>query len=373
MADYCVESNTFNVTVDQIAKFTYSQGSKFFITIALPIVTAFGLFNNFGFLFVIYRVKQMRTIINFYLGNLAVADACSLVIIAIKYILTYIANEPIDSHNAAWKNPVGCYLPNTLTFSFICCSVFLVMLVAFERFLAVCYPLQHLRINTKSRAIKITIAIWVLSFGLAATGNSPSSTVAQCYELPNEVHGQTTFLVYECLFHCLECIFIFRSIDVGQFFFAVIFTSILYGFIIMKLYKREVAEQCEDKGMKMISAEARNAVARLVIINSIIFFLCLLPYKIILMQDLVLRSGGPFFMSPEYVHILSWMGRVTTAVNASINPVVYSVTNSRYRSAFYEAFKLQQNKETTINGSSTKKIALSSTSNTTQSEERHQQ
>ena len=35
----------------------------------------------------------MRTIVNFYLGNLALIDACSLVIITIKYILTYIEKK----------------------------------------------------------------------------------------------------------------------------------------------------------------------------------------------------------------------------------------------------------------------------------------
>ena len=333
----CVENNTILLTSNETVHLIYGHSSTIFIILGIPIVTIVGLFNNFAFLFAIYRVPRMRTITNVYLANLALADAGTLVMIAIRYLWTYAVNKPTDVEEA-WENPIGCFFPKYLIAAMISCSVLFVVLVAIERFLAICYPLLHLTFNGKSRAIKLVISTWVLSFGLTATVNSPSSTAVKCYILQDQSNEHdAVFRIYECAYHCSLCIFIFRAIDVGQFFFAVIFTSILYAMIIGKLSGRKLAN-LEDH--KTTLSDTRNAVARLIIINSSIFFLCLLPYKIILMQDLAIQSGGMPFLSPETTQLLSWLGRVTTLINASVNPIVYSLTNNRYRAAFFEAFKL---------------------------------
>ena len=333
----CVDNNTILVRSNETAHFIYSRASTIFVTLGIPIVTIVGLFNNFVFLLAIYRVPRMRTITNVYLANIALADVGTLVTAAIRYLWTYAVNKPIDVEEA-WENPIGCHFPKYFTAALISCSGFFVVLVSIERFLATCYPLLHRTFNGKARAVKLAISSWVISFGLTAIVNSPSSTAVKCYILPNQNNGhKAVFKIYECTYHCSLCIFIYLAVDVGQFFFAVILTSILYAMIIGKLSGRKLANS-EDH--KTTLSKTRNAVARLIIINSSIFFFCLLPYKVIFMQELVIHTGGVPFLSPETTQLLSWLGRVTTLINASVNPIVYSLTNNRYRAAFYEAFNL---------------------------------
>ena len=243
----CVDNNTILLTPNETVHFIYSSASTIFATVGIPIVTILGLFNNFAFLFAIYRVPQMRTITNFYLANLALADAGFLVMNALRYLWTYAVNKPIDAEEA-WENPIGCFFPKYLTAAFSSCSGFFVFLVSIERFLAICYPVLHRTFKSKARAVRLAILSWIASFGIIAIVNSPSSTAIKCYILQDQNNGHNTmFKIYECTYHCSLCIFIYRAIDVGQFFCAVILTSILYSMIIATLSGRKLANSEGNK------------------------------------------------------------------------------------------------------------------------------
>ena len=73
--DECNGNNTIILNRDTEAEYLYNTKNTLFVTVGMPLAAAFGIINNLAFLFVLYRVKRMRTTTNFYLGNLAVSDA----------------------------------------------------------------------------------------------------------------------------------------------------------------------------------------------------------------------------------------------------------------------------------------------------------
>ena len=76
----------------------------------------------------------------------------------------------------------------------------------------------------------------------------------------------------------------------------------------------------------------RNQIALMLILNGIIFFLCLSPS---LFFDL--WAGFRFIGAGEMRYIL-WLGRVTMLLISAISPILYNVSNERYRKAFAETF-----------------------------------
>ena len=345
MANYdrCTPNNSLVVTGNNtLQQVVYTDWDHVFITVFIPAITVFGLLSNGSFLFVLYRIPRMRTIPNFYLANLAIADISILLVVLIRNISVYIANILQDDPDVItwgsqgslpWNHPIACYLPKFISRSVMACSVFLVTLVSVERYFAVCHPLQHRLVNSRSRAARIILVVWMISFGTAAVAISPSEMSHKCF------HYDVTakpIVVFECVNLCDICKTVGIALDTAQFYTAVVISSIMYGFIIAKVYRREEVDRSIVHGGS--STEIRNAVARLVIINSMLFFVCLLPYSIVEIQAISLQLGGDYFLSTKTFDKFAWIGRVCTLINSVINPVVYNLANKRYRRAFYEAF-----------------------------------
>ena len=62
------------LTTENESEYLYINKNKVFDTIEMPLVATSGIIYNLAFLFVLYRVKRMRTMMNFYLANLAFSD-----------------------------------------------------------------------------------------------------------------------------------------------------------------------------------------------------------------------------------------------------------------------------------------------------------
>ena len=99
-------------------------------------------------------------------------------------------------------------------------------------------------------------------------------------------------------------------------------------------------------------------------VNSAIFFMCLFPFKIIYIEGLVIHYGGPEFFSYEVYKSVAWIGRILTLINSAINPIVYSITNPRYREAFLEAFGLTSTEGSDRNSIGTISSSVRNTENT---------
>ena len=81
--------NLYDYIDEWIETFLYSKTDKVMITIIFPIIVTVGLLANTAFLFTLVRVREMRTITNFYLANLALADFLFIIITAVNYFYKY--------------------------------------------------------------------------------------------------------------------------------------------------------------------------------------------------------------------------------------------------------------------------------------------
>ncbi len=342
MAKNCNATNTLNLTDGETSDVTYGFGDKLFITIFMPIVVSIGAFNNFAFLFVICRVKAMQNVTNFYLGNLAIADMGYLMTMITRHIWSYIATSPIQG-GVPWASPFACQLPYIMTYATYFASVFLITLVSIERYFAICHSLKHLVLNRKTRATALVATTWLLSFSLTTTFFiTPVSTKQLCYILPDGFKNeQNLIIVYTCVRSCDSCAIIVWLIDIIQFLLALTVSSFLYTFIALKVINRDIGEMTA-------SVSVRNAVVRMVIINSVLFFICSLPFQIVNLQSLIYEYTGMWFLSVKNYNLIGWIGRVSSLLNAAVNPVVYSLTNSRYRQAFLQAFRLKKEQDSVI-------------------------
>ena len=326
--DHCY----YNMSINETLSYLYSPFTKFFITVLVPIVGCVGLMGNMAFLFVVYRVKEMRTTTNFYLSNLAVADACVLINAAIQYLWSY-SISPLDFGTFTLETPFACSVPNLLIYLCYFASIFLVTFVTGERYLAICHVLKF-RISTR-RTFIMTAVTWILSVFLAGFTATFNVVNTVCVSWPSD----DTYSTYPkeiptCFSSCSWCMDVVTWADVCQYLIAVP-AVIFMSFAMMLKVKIQLCRSENAQSKK--TTRTRSHVARMLIINATIFFICLTPYEIINVNVIWKTHKGEPFLSDSAKSTVQWIGRIAMLLNSAVNPIVYSIANPSYRRAFVQA------------------------------------
>ncbi|XP_072033443.1 neuromedin U receptor homolog nmur-2-like [Amphiura filiformis] len=339
-----------NFTVEDARQYMYTDANRTFVTVGVPIVLVVGLAGNIGFLYVLYRIKHMRNITNFYLANLSVADSCLLVMSSLQYFWTY-SHSPLDV-NFVFATSFGCALPNFLVYLCYFASVWLVTLVATERYLAICHPLQHHVVSGTRRSIRLVGIAWGVALLMTCFAAPYGNPEIVCIDWPKKgPFANLPAKVPVCRGTCDWCNMALYAIDPAQFIFAFLINTCMYSRIITILSRRTaVSDQNGSSPCRTRSARAmtenRDQVARMLVVNTVVFFFCLMPYCITNLNSLYEKSSNSLgFLTVQERAILSWISKLTTLLNSAANPYLYSVTNKRYRQASLNAFDCSRKQE----------------------------
>ena len=339
---YCNVNNSRYLPPELAREALYSIYEVVVVTAIIPVVFVIGFIGNLGFLFVLLRLKYMRNVTNFYLGNLAVADLTFIVIMTLRYTWFY-ANSHVD-FSVSFHSSFGCVTSTFVVYLSIFSSFAFVTLVTVERYYAICKPLKHRIVSGKKHSLKLVVVTWLLCSFLAGL-YTPSSAIlrSMCIEWPDGADFEslpTEVSRCEAVQPWME--------PVALYFKAVVYWSSLTIYtimgikIIIKLTQRMLLteeSQCQTKqssksGMKIV----RNQVAKMLIINNTVFFVLHGLYHISnIMQIIEMHLGYHVIGVCQYQNLL-WVGKVAAIINSAINPIIFNVTNSRYREAFTMCF-----------------------------------
>lgn len=109
---------------------------------------------------VIVRNRSMRTVTNFFLANLAVADLMVAIFCIIPQMMWFVS--------PTWSlGPVMCKLHKYMLGVTTNASIFIMIAISGERFVAIIYPLRIRRVLTIGRLSCILCLLWLLSFLLS--------------------------------------------------------------------------------------------------------------------------------------------------------------------------------------------------------------
>ncbi|XP_038057250.1 neuropeptides capa receptor-like [Patiria miniata] len=323
----------------------YHPSELILITRIMPIILAIGLAGNMAFLFVVFRVRWMRTVVNFYLINLAVADIVFLCV-AIGEKLGMHISRP-DVYDEGSKGISGCML---ISFTKGWCyftSITLVTLVSVGRFYAVCRPHDY-KLNSKQRALKLISGAW-LACCVIATLLIPAKSAlskktyykadiwapnANLSDILHNPHSRKTCVPVA---HASWVAFVTDGLQALPFLVALSGNVIIYVCIFRALNDR--VSKTSRHNSRERKTEMRDRVSRMLIANGTMFFLCLAPFELtslwaMVTNDTFLETGRPW----------TQFCRVMMYLNSAVNPIIYNITNPRYRQAFMRAFSKKQDR-----------------------------
>ncbi|XP_022107500.1 somatostatin receptor type 4-like [Acanthaster planci] len=265
--------------------------------LTIKCVAPVGLVTNLTFLYVVARVKSMRSIVNIYLTNLAVVDtafhAMTLVVLTDHWEVT-----PVES--ATFAHLIGSYC--------------FVTALAFERFSAVRHPLTYRTTATKGRAILISAALWLVTI---FTGIGYGVTIEM--DLPLLPLLFTTVFTPP----------------------VVLINVILFVGIIRKMHNKDTSGSTAPP--RHCRREIR--VTFVLFLNHTVFFSSSILIIIQNIYSLVLNlsdtSWLDYFKVQASIASIQMACYILVSINSAINPLVYSWVSADFRSACSAAFCCQ--------------------------------
>ncbi len=336
----CSSLITLNLSNEWAASImVYSTTENIFFSFGIPILIFVGSFTNLAFIFTVIRVKSMHTITNAYLVNVSIADFLFVFVGAGSYFLNYHAS-PVRFDTSYYHSWVGCTIAFGVTYIMYSASMVLITLVAVERYCAICRPLQLRLVSGKRRTISLIIVSWIVGIVLTAcTVPRYGGNVAYCVIWPqNEYFASFPRIIRFCVaFH--SDVFLFsEAMNVIPFVLAMICNLVMYSHIIFALTHRPSNDHSQTSSVDDRIIQIRNQVARLLILNGSLFFICQAPFRIASIHGMVEQiTGIGLFTEVQYGQLLL-ITRCLVIINSCINPVVYFCTSPLYRKAFYKAF-----------------------------------
>jgi allatostatin receptor len=275
------------------------------------LIVFLGLVGNLLVIIVVYSYKQMQNTTNILIVSLAFADLF-FIIFCVPFTATLYA-MPTWPFGDIW-----CKIVNYLMYVCAYASVWTLVLMSFDRYLAVVHPISSMRLrNTRNAYILIVLTWFIFSVGHIRLllqynvfeykygGAERSSCI--------NVEGETL-----PIFHA--CFFAFGYVVPLQII------CVLYGFLLKRLLYGVVP----GGSQRAESIRSKKRVTRMIIIVVVVFAICWLPIHICFMIQ---------YFDPHYeTNILNTSFLMTANciayMNSCMNPILYAFLSENFRRSF---------------------------------------
>nr|XP_002722264.1 free fatty acid receptor 2 [Oryctolagus cuniculus] len=259
------------------------------------------------------RVRQPQPApVHILLLSLTVADLLLLLLLPFKIVEA--------ASNFRWYLPqVVCALTGFGFYSSIYCSTWLLAGISMERYLGVAYPVQYKLARRPVYGVIAALVAWIMSFGhctvvivvqyLNATQQVGSRNEITCYE--NFTQEQLDVVLPVRLELCLVLFFIPMAVTIFCY----------WRFVWIMLTQPHVGTQ-----------RRRRAVG-LAVVTLLNFLLCFGPYNFSHLVGFYFKESPPWRVEAV----------VFSALNASLDPLLFYFSSAAVRRAFGKGLRLFRN------------------------------
>ena len=220
-------------------------------------------------------------------------------------------------------------------------SILTMLGVTSERYLALCYPFKRKRLYTIASSIKVVTIIWVigliitLPFAFMTEHEDAQfydgSPIKVCRTKIDETWRRAYILVIAILFFALP-------------FFVLTF---IYSRIIRRLRSDTTRSVKMTNRSAVNTFRSRRQVVKMLIMIIVLFFVSLFPIRVITMWLIFAPSDDVTKIGLEaFLNIISW-ARILMYVNSAGNPIIYSLTSSKFKLAFKRVLRRQDSQRST--------------------------
>ncbi|KAM3602079.1 uncharacterized protein V6R79_023957 [Siganus canaliculatus] len=281
----------------------------------------------------------LKNATNYFLVSLAVADIL-VGCLAIPFAITISLGIFLDFYGCLF---LACFVL-VLTQS----SIFSLLAIAIDRYLAVKIPLRYNELMTGKTAREIIAILWILSFVIGlipffgwnqkyqkCTSNSSMATNSTNSGLVEDPRGGGDF-IQSCELQCyFESVVDMKYMVYFNFFVCVLPPLLIMLGIYLKIFTvarkqlRQIELKCVGNGDShhhgLLQKEIRAAKSLSIIVG--LFAICWLPVHIVNCLTLFYSD----LVKPEYV---TYVAIILSHANSAVNPIIYAYRIQDFRNTF---------------------------------------
>lgn len=301
-------------------------------------ICVLGIVGNVFVLLVFGLHKKACTVPEIYLGSLAAAD------LLLVLCLPFWAINTIDEFN--WRfGSLMCKLVNTGIRMNMFCSIYLLVLVSADRYIALAHALSRGRMRRPRCAKLNCIAVWVFGSILS---------------IPT-LHFRDTQFIPEL--NITACILNYPNPNIGLVCdILLILLGFIVPFLVISYCTLMIIRALREQVIDRFNAENTERKATiLVLVVLMVFLLCWVPFHLVTFIDILMRFD--IFSGCDFVTAVDVSNQILTYLafsNSVLNPILYVIVGKNFRKKVKEVMKQLTEKKNDLTSGSTRS-QLSST------------
>ncbi|CAL1682863.1 unnamed protein product [Lasius platythorax] len=328
--DYCIPDEDY---IGLMVQHIFPKFSDWVLIAMHSIVFVIGLIGNALVCMAVYRNHSMRTVTNYFIVNLAVADLLVLLICLPPSVLW-------DVTETWFLGLKLCKAVPYLQTVSVSVSVLTLTFISIDRWYAICFPLRFK--STTGRAKTAIIVIWLI----ALLFDIPELLVLHI--VPSNSRVQT-ILFTQCVwswsqesqatFTIVKLIFLYTV--------PLLFMSVAYWQIVRVLWRSDIPGHnlstriCHSTEIPLSRGgnpegqlRSRRKAAKMLVAVVITFAICFFPVHLlsILRCTMALPSN-------QWTIAVSLIAHWLCYFNSAVNPVIYNFMSGKFRLEFRRSFR----------------------------------
>ncbi|KAG8192264.1 hypothetical protein JTE90_014120 [Oedothorax gibbosus] len=276
------------------------------------VIIIVGLIGNALVVIVVTCNPQMRSTTNLLIINLAMAD--------LLFIVFCVPFTAWDYSLPYWPfGDIWCRIVQYLVIVCAYASIYTLVLMSLDRFLAVVHPVTSMSIRTERNAYFAISLMWIVIF--------------ICCIPALQAHGE---LYYEFAYTQYSvCVFLathgynFAAFQICFFLSSYIIPLALIFCLYLFMLKRLWFGVTPGGHMSAESVKSKKRVTRMVVVVVVIFACCWCPIQIIM----VLKGLNAYGLSRTSI-MIQITSHVLAYMNSCVNPILYAFLSDNFRKAF---------------------------------------
>ncbi|CAN8030659.1 unnamed protein product [Ixodes persulcatus] len=308
-------ASLLGVNDDDIDYYPGNRAVEEVLAIVVPIlfgaIAVIGFFGNALVVLVVLCNPQMRSTTNILIINLAMAD--------LLFIVFCVPFTGWDYTLNYWPfGDVWCRIVQYLVIVCASASIYTLVLMSFDRFLAVVHPITSMAIRTDRNAFLAIFMTWIVillscipalfAHGMVFVDDNYSS----CMFLTDVGYSLAAFQI--CFF-------------MASFVVPLTLIFILYVLMLKRLWFGVTP----GGRISRESVRSKKRVTRLVVVVVLVFAVCWCPVQVVLVLKSVDLYGLP--MNPTRI-VIQIASQILAYTNSCVNPFLYAFLSDNFRKSF---------------------------------------
>ncbi|CAI5642574.1 unnamed protein product [Oreochromis niloticus] len=305
-----MENYTYNSLTLQMEGLKVSKDSVYTVCFLFLTSYIFIIIMNIGISLLIVLDKNLKQPMYLLFCNLSVSD-----IIGSTQIVPRLIADLLRPPSERLISYYECVVQAFTTQLFGTTSHTVLMVMAFDRYVAICNPLRYTAIMSNKMVIKLTVLAWGVAFVLVVILISLTVRLSTCRTIINN-----PFCDNASLFK-LSCENVIINNIYGLTFTVVLLTSSI-GTVVLTYSKITVV--CLISKNKSLNSKALKTCSTHLVV-----------YLIMLFSGMIVIMLHRF---PDYTDYRNLSAILFVIVPGSLNPVIYGVQSKEIRTFLYEKF-----------------------------------